>query len=97
LLQRLVKQRRESAEIFAEKGRKELAEQELFQAEVIESFLPKQASEEEITAAVKETIEQTGAGGMKDMGKVMGILAKKFAGKADNRMISEIVKKELAT
>lgn len=94
-LQRLVKQRKESAAIYNEKGRPELAEEELFQAKIIEEFLPDQASEEEIQDAVKTAIEETGAEGMKDMGRIMGMMTKKFAGKADNRLISEIVKNQL--
>ena len=92
LLQKLVKQRKESAEIYRQQNRDDLAEEELFQAEIIETYLPKQMSDEEITAVVKQIVEETGAESMKDMGKVMGAAAKKLAGKADNKKISGIVK-----
>jgi len=92
LLQRLVKQRKESAQIYKEQKREDLMEEELFQAGIIEAYLPQQMSEEEITVVVKEIVEQTGAAGMKDMGKVMGATTKKLAGKADNKTISNIVK-----
>ncbi|HET8855147.1 MAG TPA: GatB/YqeY domain-containing protein [Salinimicrobium sp.] len=96
LLQRLVKQRKESAEIYLEQGREDLAKPELDQAAVIEQFLPEQLSEEEIEAKVEEIISKTGASGMKDMGKVMGMASKELAGKADGKTISMIVKKKLA-
>jgi len=92
LLQRLVKQRKESAQIYKEQKRDDLMEEEMFQASIIEAYLPQQMSEEEITAVVKEIVGQTGASGMKDMGKVMGATSKKLAGKADNKTISNIVK-----
>jgi len=92
LLQRLVKQRKESAQIYKEQNREDLLEDELFQAGIIEAYLPQQMSEEEITVVVKEIVEQTGATGMKDMGKVMGATSKRLAGKADNKSISNIVK-----
>lgn len=91
-LQKLVKQRRESAEIFAGKGRNDLADSELFQAKVIEAYLPEQLSEEEIRKNVEKIIEETGATDMKDMGKVMGMASKQMAGKADNKIISTIVR-----
>lgn len=96
LLQKLVKQRKESAAIYKEQGREDLAEPEVQQAEVIEQFLPEQMSEEEIEKAVSDIIEETGASGMKDMGKVMGVASGKLAGKADGKTISLIVKKKLA-
>lgn len=96
LLQKLVKQRRESAAIYLEQGREDLAQPELDQAEVIEKFLPEQMSEAEIEAKVDEIILATGAGGMKDMGKVMGMASKDLAGKADGKTISMIVKKKLS-
>ncbi|MFD1095094.1 GatB/YqeY domain-containing protein [Salegentibacter chungangensis] len=96
LLQKLVKQRKESAEIYKEQGREDLAEPEMRQAEVIESFLPEQMSEAEIEAKVDEIIAQTGASGMQDMGKVMGIASKELTGKADGRTISSIVKQKLS-
>lgn len=95
MLQRLVKQRRESAEIYKAQGRPDLAEPEIFQASIIEKYLPEQLSDEEIIAAVKKVIAETGASSIKDMGKVMGLSSKLLAGKADNKVISEIVKKLL--
>ncbi|MGB6150789.1 MAG: GatB/YqeY domain-containing protein, partial [Pricia sp.] len=82
LVQKLVKQRKDSAAIFKEQGRKDLADPELAQVAVIEQFLPVQASEAEIEKVVDETIVSTGASGMQDMGKVMGIVSKKLAGQA---------------
>lgn len=96
LLQRLVKQRKESAAIYKEQGRADLAEPELAQAAVIEKFLPAQLSNEEIEKVVDDVIAQTGAEGMKDMGKVMGIVSQKLAGQADGKTISNIVKAKLA-
>jgi len=95
MLQRLVKQRRESAEIYKAQGRPDLAEPEIFQAAIIEKYLPEQLSDEDVIAIVKKAIADTGATGIKDMGKVMGISTKLVAGKADNKMISEIIKKLL--
>ena len=95
LLQRLVKQRKESAGIYQAQNRPDLAEEELFQAAIIEKFLPQQMAEDEIRAAVKKIIEDTGAQSIKDMGKVMGAASKQLAGKADNRSVSEIVKEML--
>lgn len=96
LLQRLVKQRKESAAIYNEQGREDLAQPELEQATVIEQFLPEQMSEEEIEKRVEELISKSGASGMKDMGKVMGLASKDLAGKADGKTISAIVKRKLA-
>jgi uncharacterized protein YqeY len=96
LLQKLVKQRRESAEIYREKDRIEMAEEEEYQADIIETYLPKQMSEEEIETVVQQIIEDTGASSMKDMGRVMGMASKQLAGKADNKLISNIVKRILA-
>lgn len=96
ILQKLAKQGKDSAAIFAEQNRPDLAEPELAQVAVIESYLPKPLSTEEIEAAVKEIIAQTGAQSIKDMGKVMGIASKQMAGKADGKAISEIVRKLLA-
>ena len=96
IIQKLAKQGRESAAIFVEKNRQDLAEGEMAQVAVIESYLPKQLSEEEIEAAVKDIIAQTGASSMKDMGKVMGLANKQMAGKADGRAISTIVKRLLS-
>ncbi|MCK9421251.1 MAG: GatB/YqeY domain-containing protein [Bacteroidales bacterium] len=95
ILQKLVKQRRESADIYRNANREDLAKKELFEASIIETFLPKQLSVEEVTAVVTKVVEQTGATSIKDMGKVMGIAFRELAGKADNKMISEIVKKML--
>lgn len=96
ILQKLVKQRKDSAQLFSEQGREDLATPELEQAAVIAQFLPVQMTEEAIEAAVVEIISQTGAVGMKDMGKVMGMSSKKLAGKADGKTIAVIVKKLLA-
>lgn len=96
ILQKLVKQRKDSATIFIEQGREDLAEPELAQAAIIEQFLPEQLSEEEIEKVVIQTIEALGAEGMKDMGKVMGAVNKELAGQADGKTISVLVKKNLA-
>lgn len=92
LVQKLVKQRKDSARIFSEQNREDLSEPELAQAAVLEKFLPEQLSEEEITKVVAAIIAQTNASGMKDMGKVMGMANKELAGKADGRTISTVVK-----
>ncbi len=97
LLMKAAKQRKESAEIFQKEGREDLAKKELFELEVISRYLPKQLSEDEIGAEVKKIIEQVGAKGPQDMGKVMGTATKQLAGKADGKMISDIVKKLLAS
>ena len=96
LLQKLVKQRRDSAQIYKEQGREDLAEPEIAQAEVIEQFLPEQMSEAEIEAEVEKVIAETGASGMQDMGKVMGMTSKRLAGRADGKTISAIVKNKLS-
>lgn len=96
LLQKLVKQRKESAAIYKEQGRDDLAQPELDQAAVIENFLPEQMSEEEIEKEVDRIIEKTGASGMQDMGKVMGVASQELAGKADGKTISGIVRKKLS-
>lgn len=96
LLQKLVKQRKDSAALYSQQGREDLAQPELAQMAVIEKFLPKQLTEEEIIAAVKGFIADVGATTAKDMGKVMGVANKALAGKADGKLISEIVKKLLA-
>ena len=95
ILQKLVKQRRDSAEIYQSQGRMDLAQPELDEIKVIEQFLPDAMSEDEIESEVKKVIEQTGADGMKDMGKVMGIVTKKLMGKADGKTISTIVRNNL--
>jgi len=96
IIQKLAKQGREAAAIFTTKGRQDLADGELAQVAVIESYLPPQLGEAEIEAAVREAIAQTGASGMKDMGKVMGIVSKQLAGQADGRAISAVLKRLLA-
>ena len=95
LLQKLVKQRKDSAAIYLEQDRKDLALPEIDQAEVISQFLPEALSEEEIERIVVITIDKIGAQGMKDMGKVMGIINKELAGRADGKTISTIVKAKL--
>ncbi|MDT0621182.1 GatB/YqeY domain-containing protein [Croceitalea vernalis] len=97
LVQKLVKQRKDSATIFTEQGRVDLAEPELAQVAVIEQFLPEQLTAEEIEKVVVQTIDTTGATGMKDMGKVMGIVSKELAGQADGKTISSIVKAKLSS
>jgi hypothetical protein len=96
IMTKMVKQRRESARIYQENNRAELAENELSEAAVIEEDLPKQLSAEELEAEVKKIIEQVGATGPKEMGKVMGVASKALAGKAEGRAISETVKRLLA-
>ncbi|TDM00533.1 MAG: glutamyl-tRNA amidotransferase [Flavobacteriaceae bacterium] len=95
ILQKQIKQRKESAEQFSAQDRKEMAELELAQAAVIEKFLPKQLTENEIEEILGSIIAETGAIGMKDMGKVMGLASEKMAGKADGKTISTLVKKLL--
>jgi uncharacterized protein YqeY len=97
LLMKAAKQRKESAEIFQKEGREDLAQKELFELDVISRYLPKQLSEGEVSAELKKIIEQAGAKGPQDMGKVMGVATKQLAGKADGKLISEIVKKLLAS
>ena len=96
LLQKLVKQRKDSAAIYIEQQREDLAQPELDQAAVIEQFLPEQLTDDEIEKVVLTTIDSTGAVGMKDMGKVMGIVSQKLAGTADGKTIAVLVKKNLA-
>ena len=95
ILQKLVKQRKDSADIYNSKGRIDLAQPELDEIKVIEQFLPKAMSEDEIKFEVKQVIVQTRAEGMKDMGKVMGIVSKKLIGRADGKTISSIVRDNL--
>jgi uncharacterized protein len=95
-MQKMVKQRKEAAEIYTTQNRPELAETELFQASVIESFLPKQMGSEELQTAVKEIITASGASSMADMGKVIGLATKQLVGKAEGKAISEMVKKLLS-
>ncbi|MFY0714522.1 GatB/YqeY domain-containing protein [Seonamhaeicola sp. NFXS20] len=96
LLQKQVKQRKDSAAVYIEQGREDLAAPELAEAEVISKFLPEALTEEEIEKVVVATINQVGAEGMKDMGKVMGIVSKELAGQADGKTISTIVKAKLS-
>ena len=96
ILQKLAKQGHDSADLYTQQNRPDLAEAEMAQVKVIESYLPKAMSAEEIEAAVKEIIAQTGASSIKEMGKVMGVASKQLAGKADGKAISDIVKKLLA-
>ena len=95
IMQKLVKQGKDSAAIYVQQGRQDLADVELAQVAVIENDLPKQMSAEELEVELKAIIAQVGATGPKDMGKVMGIASKALAGKAEGRMISEVVKKLL--
>ncbi len=96
LLQKLVKQRKDSAALYAQQGRNDLAEPELAQMAIIEKFLPKQLSEAEVEEAVKGFIAEVGATSAKDMGKVMGVATKALAGKTDSKLISDIVKRLLS-
>ncbi|MBQ1279692.1 MAG: GatB/YqeY domain-containing protein, partial [Bacteroidales bacterium] len=96
IISKLVKQRKESAAIYTEQNRTDLAENELAEAAAMEKYLPKALSEEEVEAAVREVIAEVGASSMADMGKVMGTATKKLAGQADGRIISAIVKKLLS-
>jgi len=96
IVQKLVKQRKDSAAIFNDQGRKDLAEPELAQSAILEQFLPAQMGEEDLKAAIEAIISQTGASSMKDMGKVMGVASKQLAGKADGKAISMVVKQLLS-
>jgi uncharacterized protein YqeY len=96
LLQRLVKQRKDSAKIYTEQGRPDLAEPEILQAAIIEKFLPAQLNEAEVEAIVSKIITDIGTSGMASMGKVMGLASAQLAGKADGKTISTIVKKLLS-
>lgn len=97
LLTKAAKQRKEAADIFQKEGREDLAKRELFQLDIISRYLPKQLSEAEITEELKKIIATVGAKGPQDMGKVMGTATKQLAGKADGKMVSDIVKKLLAS
>lgn len=95
IVQKLVKQRKESLEIFERESREDLAQKEREEIAVIEKYLPAQMSEAEIEAALRPIIAETGASSLKDLGKVMGIASKQLAGKADGKLISQIVKRLL--
>ena len=92
LLTKAVKQRRDSLEVFEKQGRDDLAAVEKGEIEIIEAYLPKQLSEEEVTEEIRAIVAEVGASSMKDMGKVMGAATKKLAGKADGKLISQVVK-----
>ncbi len=96
LLQKLVKQRQDSLDIYTKQDRADLAKVEEEEIAVIQRFLPKQMSEEELTSIIKEIVAETGAAGMKDMGKVMGVASQKVAGKADGKTLASIVKRLLS-
>jgi uncharacterized protein YqeY len=96
IVMKLHKQRIETYELYVKEGREDLAADEIFQAKVIEQYLPKMMTEEEIKAEVAAAIAQTGASGPQEMGKVMGVLTSKLAGKADGKVISTLVKEALA-
>lgn len=96
LLQKLVKQRKESSILYKEQGRNDLVEDEDYQAAIIEKYLPEQMSTEEVQQIIKKIVEDTGASSMKEMGKVMGMASKQLAGKADNKTVSSIVKELLS-
>jgi uncharacterized protein YqeY len=93
---KLHKQRMETYDLYIKQGREDLAADEIFQAKVIENYMPKMMSEDEIKVEVLAAIEQTGAAGPQDMGKVMGVLTSKLAGKADGKVISTLVKETLS-
>ena len=95
IVMKLHKQRTETYQLYIEQNREDLASEEKFQAEILETYLPKMMSEEEVAAEVSAAIAQTGASGPQDMGKVMGILSGKLAGKADGKMIASLVKQQL--
>ena len=96
IIQKLVKQGKDSATLYTEQGRADLAEAELAQVAAIEVYLPKQMTEEELTAALQSIIAETGAAGPKDMGRVMGVATKQLAGRAEGRAISAKVKELLS-
>jgi len=95
IVTKLLKQRKDSATIYVQQNRPELAENEMLEAAILESYLPKQMNAEELEAAIKAIVAETGATGPKDMGKVMGVASKQLAGKAEGRLISEAVKNVL--
>jgi uncharacterized protein len=95
ILQKLVKQRKESAELYSLQGRDDLAEEEIAQMQIIEKYLPEKLDEDELRKIIDDIITETGASSIRDMGKVMGIAGKKIAGKADNKIIADIIKEKL--
>jgi uncharacterized protein YqeY len=96
ILQKLIKQRQDSLDIYTKQNREDLAVKEREEIEIIQNYLPEQLSEEELEARLKTIIERVGAEGMRDMGKVMGMASKEFAGKADGKTISATVKRLLS-
>ncbi|SER34213.1 GatB/YqeY domain-containing protein [Pedobacter rhizosphaerae] len=96
ILQKLIKQRRESADIYKQQNREDLFQVEQEEIDVINQFLPKQLDREEVAVIIEQVIKQSGATSVKDMGKVMGLANKELAGKADGKLIAEIVKEKLA-
>jgi hypothetical protein len=97
VLQKLVKQRKESAEIYLQQNRQDLYQIEKEEQDVIEEYLPKQLSKEEVVAEVQRVVQEVGATSVKDMGKVMGLINQRLAGKADGKTIAEVVKEQLST
>lgn len=97
LLAKLIKQRKAAVEIYTAQNRQDLADVELFQISIIEKYLPQQISEDELRAVIKEVIASVGASSIKDMGKVMAVASKTLAGKAENKMISNIIKELLSS
>jgi uncharacterized protein len=97
LLMKAAKQRKESADIFAQQGRKDLADKEVLQLDVINRYLPKQLSNDDVEMELRKIIAEVGASGPQDMGKVMGAATKKLAGQTDGKVISELVKKLLSS
>lgn len=95
IIQKLVKQRKDAADIFQKQNRPDLADDEIAQANVLQAFLPKQLSQREIEESIKSIIDQLGASNMSDMGKVMGVANKKLAGRADGKVIAQVVKNRL--
>jgi len=96
LLQKLIKQRKEAADIYKSQNRADLCDEELSQATVIEAFLPEQVSEDEVRSVVARIIAETNSSSVKDMGKVIGLASKELAGKADNKLIANVVKEVLS-
>jgi len=96
LVQKLIKQRKESAEIYIQQNRPELAEKELSEAAIIEKYLPAQLSEDELRSIISKIISETNASSIKDMGKVMGLAGKEIAGRAESKIIADIIKSSLS-